>query len=352
MKDIDFFRNLQPASSWWGPLRHRRMPTYLISSLLLFFSLWCDLPRHDIVYARDFHTAVLALLPRWVFRRKLVYEINGLAGEEVRLRGNSSGIRFFSMVVRWAERMATASSDVTVSVTPQIASYLVTRFHCAPGRIKTIGNGVNSERFHPIRDPALLEEWRERLGIKKGDRVVAFVGNLAPWQGVDILIESGLRILARMERVKFLIVGDGMMKGSLQGRAMESGFGGSFIFTGMISYETVPVLINTADICVAPFIARRNRETGVSPLKVFEYLACGKPVIASRIEGLEMIERAGTGLLVKPDDPGDLENALLRLLNEQEQLEEMGRKGSEIARKELSWESRVDAIERLLTGLA
>jgi glycosyltransferase involved in cell wall biosynthesis len=352
MKEVDFFFDLQPTSSWWGPLRYRRMPTYLLSSLILFFSLWRLLPRYDIVYARDFHAAVLACLPRWIFGKKLVYEINGLASEEVRLRGNSSGIRLFSTLIRWLEQTATLSSDLIVSVTPQIASYLVTRFHGASDKIKIIGNGVDVEKFHPILDPALLEDWRRRLGIEKEDRVIAFVGNLAPWQGVDTLIASGLRLLTKMEKLKFLIVGEGMMKDPLLARVTERRLGGSFIFTGMMPHETVPFLINVADICVAPFIARRNEKTGVSPLKVFEYLACGKPVIVSRIEGLEMIEEAGIGVLVNPEDSADLGNAVSKLLNEPEQRREMGRKGSEIVRNHFRWELRVDAIEQLLTGLA
>ena len=63
-------------------------------------------------------------------------------------------------------------------------------------------------------------------------------------------------------------------------------------------------------------------------------------------------EAAGVGGLVTPEDPADLENALMRLLNEPERRREMGRKGSQIARQDFRWESRVDAIEQLLTGLA
>ena len=352
IKEIDFFYNLQPTSSGWGPLKRLRTPTYLLSSLFLFFSLWFLLPRYDVVYARDFHTAVMAWIPRWVFGKKLVYEINGLASEEVKLKGNSFGLQLFSTLVRGAERVAALSSNLIISVTPQIASYLVTRFHVSPSKVEIVGNGVDPEKFLPIRDPALLNDWRKRLGIEEKDRVIGFVGNLAPWQGIDILIESALRLLIRMERLKFLIVGDGVMKPRLLTRVTEQGFGQAFIFTGMMSYETVPVLINVADICVAPFIARRNKETGVSPLKVFEYLACGKPVIASRIEGLEVIERTGVGILVEPQDSADLESALVKLLNNPQLCEEMGRRGLEVAREEFSWESRVVTIEHLLTGLA
>ncbi len=70
----------------------------------------------------------------------------------------------------------------------------------------------------------------------------------------------------------------------------------------MMDYEVVPFLINLADICVAPFISKRNEKTGVSPLKIFEYMACGKPVIASRIKGLEFLEAGRAGRLTEPGD--------------------------------------------------
>ena len=75
-------------------------------------------------------------------------------------------------------------------------------------------------------------------------------------------------------------------------------------------------------------------------------------VIASRIEGLEMVEIVGIGLLVRLEDPADLENAQLKLLNEPERQRELSRKGSEIARRHFRREMRLDAIEQLLTGLA
>ena len=117
-----------------------------------------------------------------------------------------------------------------------------------------------------------------------------FVGNIARWQGVEVLVDVAFRILNEEQRVKFVIVGEGVLKEGLVKKVSGSGYERSIIFTGMIDYKIVPQLINLADICVAPFISRRNEKTGVSPLKIFEYMACGKPVIASRIEGLEFIE--------------------------------------------------------------
>jgi glycosyltransferase involved in cell wall biosynthesis len=248
--------------------------------------------------------------------------------------------------------MATRYSDRIVSVTPSIASYLSTHFCCNPDRVEVIGNGVDTKRLQPIHDENLLGQWKERLGIPKGEMVIAFVGNLARWQGVGTFIEGGLRLLSRGEKVKLLIVGDGPIKKDLMKRVLESGLDKEFIFTGMVENENIPFLINIAEICVAPFISERNRKTGVSPLKVFEYMACGKPVVASRVEGLEFIEEEGTGELIEPEDAIGLEKALYDLIKDPQERIDMGQRGLQIARERFRWESRVTEIEKVLKKLA
>jgi len=218
--------------------------------------------------------------------------------------------------------------------------------------VEVIGNGVNTKNFHPIQDQAVLAECRRRLGISDEDVVVAFVGNLALWQGVDILIESAFELLSKGKKLKFLIIGEGVVKSFLMKKVLDSGYLREFIFTGMIENENIPFLINIAEICVAPFISERNRKSGVSPLKVFEYMACGKPVVASRIEGLEFIEEERAGRLIEPGDVIGLEKALYDLTKEPQERIDMGQRGLQIARERFSWESRATKIERTLKKLA
>jgi glycosyltransferase involved in cell wall biosynthesis len=281
----------------------------------------------------------------------LVFEINGIANEEQRLKSDSFLNRILVFLIQKAEKMATRYSDRIVSVTPSIVFYLSTNFYCHPDKVEVIGNGVDTKRFQPIHNETLLGQWKERLGIAKGEMVIAFVGNLARWQGVDILIESAIRLLSRGEKVRLLIVGDGPIKKDLMRRVLESGLDKEFIFTGMMGYEDIPFLINLGNICVAPFIMGRNKKTGVSPLKVFEYMACGKPVVSSRIEGLEFIEKECAGQLVEPDDAISLAKALEDLLRSANKRIEMGRRGLEIAGEKFSWDSRVVEIGKILSAI-
>jgi glycosyltransferase involved in cell wall biosynthesis len=344
-EEADRFYNLNVIPSFMLRLFRLKKQPYIVSLIFLFLYLLRILPQYDIIYARDYHTVIAAFFPRLIFKKKLVFEINGIANEEQRLKSHSILNRILVFFIREAEKMATRCSDRIVSVTPQIVSYLMTNFYDHPNKVWVIGNGVDIKKFHPMHDEALLRERKERLGIEKEEVVIAFVGNLARWQGVGVLIESAIGLLSRGKKLKLLLVGDGPLKGELMRKVMGSGFSKEFIFTGMIRYEDIPILINLADICVAPFISRRNRTTGVSPLKVFEYMACGKPVVASRVEGLEFIEGEGVGLLTEPEDVIGFEKALLDLINEPHKRTNMGQKAAQIARERFSWESRVTEIE-------
>jgi glycosyltransferase involved in cell wall biosynthesis len=329
-----------------------RKKSYVIASLLLFLFLFRYLSRYRVLYARDFHTVIIALLPRVLFNRKLVFEINGIAHEEQRLKSSSWLNQFLSFFIKISEKLACRYSDRIVSVTPQICNYLIRYFRCRSDKIEVVGNGVDTRRFRPIEQGRLLLDYRKRFGISKGDITVAFVGNIAFWQGVDILLNSALPLLSKDGYLKFLVVGDGLLKDPLVKKVLDAGYEKNVIFAGMVRYEDIPFIINIADICVAPFIARRNRVTGVSPLKVFEYMACGKPVICSRIEGLEFVETERAGYLVEPEDIKDLQEKLVDLIHDPGKRAAMGREGLHLVREKFDWGLKVTKIEKILKALA
>ena len=341
-EEADSFYNLHKIS------RIKKQP-HIISCVFLLIYLFKVLSRFDVIYARDYHTVVIALFPRIIYRKKLVYEINGVANEEQRLKGDSILNRALSCLVRKAEGMATTYSDRIISVTPQIASYLNERFGCSSQKIEIVSNGVNTEFFHPIRDDGSLLHWKEKLKISPEEMIVVFVGNLAPWQGVDDLIKIAPSLNTRMKGIKFLIIGDGVLRKGFEEEIKRSGLSDQFLFTGMVSHENIPIYINIADVCV---VLKKRLKSGYSPIKVYEYLACGKPVVASRVKGLEFIEEEGLGRLVAPGDLGGLENVLLELLNDPKIRKEMGGRGYHLARKSFSWASKNLMIEEVLKKLA
>ncbi len=321
---------------------------YIISSFFLLIYLIRILPRYDIIYAGEYNAVIIAYLRRHLYQKKVIFEINGLANEEQKLKDASLLNKIKSFLIKRAEKIATHFSDKIICVTPQIKSYLIKNFACQSDKVEVIGNGVNTEKFFPILDEKILSKWRTRLGIEPEESVVIFVGNLARWQGVDILIESGIQLLKKRKNIKFLIVGDGIMKKVLMKKIATFFQRDKFIFTGMINYSDIPFLINVANIGVAPFILKRNCWTGVSPLKVFEYMACKKPVVTTGIDGLEFIEKEGVGKIVMPGEAMELAEAIDDLLIDKEKREEMGQKGLKLVVEKFNWDSKINQINRIM----
>jgi glycosyltransferase involved in cell wall biosynthesis len=322
---------------------------HFVSTIVLFIYLLKILPKYDVLYGREYHITMTALLPRLIFQKKLVFEINGIAHEEQRLKSHSLLNRILVSLIRKVEKLATKYPDRIIAVTPQIASYLVSHFDCHSGKVKVVSNGVNTKRFYPIQENDLLAEWRKKLGIEQREMVVAFVGNLAPWQGIECLIEAAPLLLKETTDIRFLIIGDGILKTALEAKANSLGVSHHFLFTGMVNHQEVPLYINIADICV---LQKQRLKSGYSPIKLYEYMACGKPLVATRVEGLEFIEEEGIGRLVEPEDVTGLERALNDLINAPQERIRMGQKGLQVVRERFSWELSIAKIEKILKELA
>jgi glycosyltransferase involved in cell wall biosynthesis len=347
--EVDRFYNLERGTVLSLRFLGIKRQPYLISSLFLFLHIMLHLSQYDIIYARDFHTVIVAFLPRLILRKKLVFEMNGIANEEERLREHSMFRRLFTFCIEKAERMAAFSADRIVVVTPHIASYLVGHFRCNPENVEVVENGVDTETFHPISDETVLKALRQRLGIGEKEVVVTFVGNLAPWQGIEYLIQVAPSLTKRLPPIRFLIIGSGVLKEKFQAEVQRSGMSDRFIFTGMVDYEKIPLYINISDICL---VLKRRLASGYSPIKLFEYMACGKPVLASRVEGLEFIEIEEVGLLTEPEDVTSIEKGLIELIETPQKRIEMGFKGRELAQEKFDWKLRVKRITEILEGLA
>ncbi len=347
--DASPFHNIHPSVLFFFKPFVRKKKSYFLSSLLLFLALFRVLRQYDVIYARDFHATIIALFPRLIFRKPLVFEINGLAGEEQKLKGDSLLRRILSFFICRAERIAANHSDRIVSVTPYIADYLIQSSCCLPDRIKVVSNGVDTKKFYPVEDNNVLSDWKKKLGIEDGESIVVFVGNLAPWQGVQYLIRVAPWLIEATHGIKFLIIGNGSLRGEFEEEVKRLGLSKHFIFTGMVGYEDIPLYINVADVCVT---FKRRLKSGYSPIKLYEYMACGKPVVASRVEGLEFIEKEGAGLLAEPEDVTSLRRVLIDLLGDPEMRASMGRRGLQIVRERFDWKMKVMEIEKVLEELA
>ncbi|MCK4491014.1 MAG: glycosyltransferase family 4 protein [Candidatus Altiarchaeales archaeon] len=315
----------------------------LKSILQSFIFILTNAGNFDLIYVRDPIAGTIALIPKKIFRKKMIHEINGIPDER-KLHGNYFLNNGYVFILELAEKISIKNSDRIIGVTQRLKEYIIKKYGVAENEISVVPNGVNTAIFHPMNDPRVIQEIKGKLKISKEERIVGFVGTLAPWQGLEYLIEAAPLILKEIPEVRFILVGDGPMKDDLEGKIRGLDLEANFIFTGTVPYREVPGYINASDVCVVP---KKPLKSGYSPLKLYEYMACGKPVIASRISGFEILEQNNAGILVEPENPRDLAKAIIKLLEDDMLGDEMGRNGREYVVETHSWESVARKVEKV-----
>jgi glycosyltransferase involved in cell wall biosynthesis len=178
-------------------------------------------------------------------------------------------------------------------------------------------SGTDTDLFRPLSK----EQCCTRLGLDPSFSYVGFVGSFFLHQGIDILIDSAQSVLARCTEARFLLVGDGPMMDTWKQKVNHQGLGHAFVFSGHVPYQNVPEYIGVMDICVAP---HRKDTNQASPVKIFDYMACGRPIVASDIEVIrEIIGDSRCALLVPPDSPDHLSVAITSLIEDDKLLSAM-----------------------------
>jgi glycosyltransferase involved in cell wall biosynthesis len=290
--------------------------------------------KYDLVYTRGGISAAAWLVSR-LGRVPYVTEVNGLIWEEARVSGVRWWRKAFGYSLNWIESKAYRRSQHVVAVSSQIKQALVADVGIKPEKIVVIPNGANTDLFKPMD----TNQARRQLNLSGSDYLVTFVGILAAWQGLEYLIRGAPYILDECPESKFIIIGDGAMKQRLIELTQRIGVSERMIFTGRIPYDKVPLYINASDVCVAPFSKERNEKAVGSPLKIYEYGACGKPIVTSRLPGLEFVEQSNAGILVEPDSPEELAEAIMKLIRNTELRKWMGENGRKCVVENHSWDS-------------
>lgn len=197
-------------------------------------------------------------------------------------------------------RRAFAAASALLAVSEGVAAYLRSR-PGPTGPIHVVPNGV---------DP------RPYLGRRPGQDgqnfTVGFVGTLKPWHGLDTLLAAFALLREQVPAARLLIVGDGPERAACEATIAHLGLDDAVELTGAVAPDAVPALLALMDVATAPYPAMDD--CYYSPLKLFEYMAAGLPIVASRIgQVAEVIEHGRSGLLCRPGDPVALAGSLARL---------------------------------------
>ncbi len=196
-------------------------------------------------------------------------------------------------------------------------------------------NGVDVQKFRPGIGG---EVERAKLGIAHDETLVGFVGTFGPWHGVLALAEAITRIPADA-RIRFLLVGGGSLKGEVERVLTEAGALERVIFAGVVEHERVPAMLDACDVLASPHVPLADgSEFFGSPTKLFEYMAMGKGIVASRLGQIgEVLEDEQTALLVEPGNVRELSEAIQRLSQSKELRERLGAAARNAAIERHTW---------------
>lgn len=201
-------------------------------------------------------------------------------------------------------------------------------------------NGVDIKKFKASKNNR--KTIRKELNLKK-KIVIGFIGSFRPWHDLETLIESFQIIYNKNPRSHLLVVGNGTNKNELLKYSKNIGISNNITWTGYVPHHQIPKYISAMDICVAPY--KNESNFYFSPMKVFEYMALEKAVIAADIGQLsELISDRQTGLLYAPGNTSQLRDLIQELIKNTELRDKIGKNARKWVMKSRTWDSNAKII--------
>lgn len=285
--------------------------------------------RCDLIYERYALFLAAGVAAARVCRVPIVVEVNDSVTIE---RSRPLALRYLATrMERWILRNATLV--VTVS---------------QPFKRRLLGHGLSEERVlvtHNAVDPG---DWPDEpdtgaAGADAGPVTIGCVAAFVAWHRPELLIDCVAEVMSSRD-VRLLMVGDGPARPAAERRARDLGCASRVEFTGFVPHEKVRELLSTVDIAVIP----HSNDHG-SPMKIFEYMAAGKAIVAPACGPImEIVEDGETGLLFGPSDHGGLTQVLVRLAEDSALRRRLGRDARQRVLRRHTWSRNVRRVlERL-----
>ncbi|GAB4350797.1 MAG: glycosyltransferase family 4 protein [Candidatus Abyssubacteria bacterium] len=332
------FRSVGSCRNDDGAVSYRRL-------IAVLTRLICSIPKHarkaDIIYAMGPVATFAAALTKPLHRTRILSEITSLENEEAKMRESALHAVIAGGAFGLLQRFDAFCSDRIAVITERVKRYYQEHYGVADSRIMVLGVTADPDKFRPLTEPELLDSLRNRLELSEASFVIAFIGNLAPWQDFELLLRAAESVLAEEPDGVFLIIGDGAQRPWLQRETERRSLANRVRLLGSVPHADVPLYINLANVCVA---VCKELASGYSPMKLFEYLACGKPVVATRVSGYEVVEEAKAGILVEAK-PAAFASALLSLIRDTQLREQYSSNALRYARQHFGWDSVIQDIE-------
>ncbi|MFI4850788.1 MAG: glycosyltransferase family 4 protein [Gimesia chilikensis] len=269
----------------------------------------------DLVHTHSSKAGILGRAAAWHLKLPCVHTIHGAA-----FHFGQSPLNYHAYIA--AEKWAARRCDRLISVCDAMTDQYVAAGITTPELCDTVYSGMEVEPFlTPLRPP---EEVRRELGIEPEHIVIGKVARLFHLKGHKYLIEAARQVVDAQSQVRFLLVGDGILRSEFEQRIAELGLTENFIFAGLVPPERVPELIHAMDIVVHTSVWEGLAR--VLP----QGLIAGKPVVSYDVDGArEVVIPEQTGYLLPAESIEPLAQALTELAADPEKRARFGQTGRE-----------------------
>jgi glycosyltransferase involved in cell wall biosynthesis len=311
----------------FGIPRLERIPFYIqIITYLVMMTLRMLVTRADVYYTRD---EALAFMLGWLKpRTSLAYEAHLFSPSR---RGG------------WLQAQVVRRCGSTIAITPKLRDDLIAQRGADPARVLVAHDGIRAARFAHLPTHAAA---RQHLTWDKNAFIVGFVGRLHMLnvdKGIGTLVEA----LAQVDNTTLALVGgpDDMAE-ALRARWLEMGLPDErFLYAGHVPPDDVPRYLAAFDVCAMPHPHTTQFANYTSPLKLFEYMAAGRAIVASDLPGwADVVQHEINALLVPAGDVTELAHAIQRLQSDAALRERLGAAARERAMQHYTWAARAARI--------
>jgi len=301
-----------PKTKFWEAIR-KRVPEFVYELMEIFHNVIgyvymsesIEEFKPDFVYKRHSN---YDLFPILACRRKKVPIILEVNCPHWWVAHKKFEPLYFPWLAKIFEMWIFSKVDKNVVVSTPIKECLV-QMDVSEDKIMVMPNGANFEKFNPSIDGSQV---RKKYGID-GNTILGWVGILRQWHGVELLLETLNEIYLEQQNLHLLLVGDGPHRDYLENFVQKNFMDNYVTFTGRVPHDDVAYHVAAMDIT----ITAADMTGFASPMKILEYMAMGKPVIAPRMKNIEDIIIDGKdGILFEPGNKEELKKAILQLLRD------------------------------------
>ena len=321
----------------------------MLSYLFRVLTVAHNFSKPEVIIGSSVHP--FAVIAAWLlskkYKAKFIFEVRDLWPQTPIDMGviKDNGV-IAKLMYAWEKFMYRRAVKIIVLL-PNAKKYIESK-GISSEKIIWIPNGVNLEQFDNPKQLDSDSNLVQLLRKKENKFKVIYTGAHGPANGLDVVVEAALILQRNHNEVQFFLIGDGVEKDKLQHNSKKYNLK-NILFFSSISKEQIPDLLRYADLLLLCFAPVNVFQYGISPNKIFDYLASGKPIIMSVKTSNNIAQEAGAGITVEPGNAEALAKGILKIKEmSEEERRRLGANGRAYVEKYHSTRVLADILEKIL----